>query len=72
MALMTSSLAKRRRVGPEVELTEEGVAEMLVSYDRREFPVDKTPKTTLYVYCRRHYESGPHYKTVSVCVCVCA
>lgn len=45
--IMTSS-AKRRRVGPDVEVTEEGVVEMLVMYDRREFPVDKTPKTSLY------------------------
>ena len=49
--LMTSS-AKRRRVGPDVEVTEEGVVEMLVMYDRREFPVDKTPKTSLYIYSR--------------------
>ena len=49
--LMTSS-AKRRRVGPDVEVTEEGVVEMLVSYERREFPVDKTPKTSLYNYSR--------------------
>ena len=62
--LMTSS-AKRRRAGPDVEVTEEGVTEMLVTYDRREFPIDKTPKTSLYVYSRRHHGSAPHYKTVS-------
>jgi tRNA-dihydrouridine synthase 2 len=61
--LMTSS-AKRRRAGPDVEVTEEGVTEMLVTYDRREFPIDKTPKTSLYVYSRRHHGSAPHYKTV--------
>lgn len=42
--------AKRRCVGPDVEVTEEGVVEMLVTYDRREFPLDKTPKTSLYAY----------------------
>lgn len=42
--------AKRSRVGPDVEVTEEGVIEMVVTYDRREFPLDKTPKTSLYVY----------------------
>ena len=48
-----------------MEVTEEGVTEMLVTYDRREFPVDKTPKTSLYVYSRRHHGSAPRYKTVS-------
>jgi tRNA-dihydrouridine synthase 2 len=43
---------KRRRVDPEVEVTEEGVVEMLVTYNRKDFPVDTTPKTSLYVYCR--------------------
>ena len=43
---------KRRCVAPEVEVTEEGVVEMLVTYNRKDFPVDTTPKTALYVYCR--------------------
>ena len=40
--------AKRRRVEVDVEVTEEGVMEMLVRYDRRDFLQDKTPKTVLY------------------------
>lgn len=50
MACFNPMSAKRSRVGPDVEVTEEGVIEMLVTYDRREFPLDKTPKTSLYVY----------------------
>ena len=60
------SSAKCPRAGPDVEVTEEGVTEMLVSYDCREFPVDNTPKTSLYTYSRRHDGHPPHYKTVSI------
>ena len=50
-----TSLAKRCRAGPDVEVTEEGVVEMLAMYYRREFPIDITPKTSLFNYSRYMY-----------------
>ena len=52
MASFNPASVKRCRVGPDVEVTEEGVVEMLVRYNRRDFLLDKTPKTSLYIYSR--------------------
>lgn len=53
---------KKRRI--DVELTEEGVMELCVKYNRREYPSDATPKSALQAHCRQRHLRLPSYHTV--------
>ena len=60
------SAAKKRKM--DVELTEDGVMELCVRYNRREFDTMRTPKTVLLDFTRRKHMKHPTFLTVSVTV----
>lgn len=66
MAEFYPSAAKRRKI--EVELTEEGIMELCVRYNKREFDTMRTPKTVLLDYTRSKHLKPPAFFTVSTCI----
>ena len=63
VASFCPTAAKRRKL--DIELSEDGVIELFVKFNRKDFLNDKTPKSVLLEHTRRLRVNPPSYDTVS-------
>lgn len=63
VASFCPTAAKRRKI--DIEMSEDGVLELFVRFNRKEYSNDRTPKSVLVEYARRMRMKPPTYDTVS-------
>ena len=63
VASFSPTTAKRRKL--DFELSEDGVIELFVKFNRKDYSNDRTPKSVLLEHSRRLRVRSPAYDTVS-------
>lgn len=63
VASFSPTAAKRRKL--DFELSEDGVIELFVKFNRKDYSNDRTPKSVLLEHSRRLRVRSPVYDTVS-------
>ena len=67
VASFSPTAAKRRKL--DIEMSEDGVIELFVKFNRKDYSGDKTPKSVVLERARRLRMKPPAYNTVSCVWC---